>query len=159
MFAYRDHILFRWDTFSEVHDESKKKKRPNFIICTSDGIEVGCGEIKLSDTNFSDVEEDRCRAPEHLKKQLYKRLQVASEEMELLMLGFFIFGEELELSKMEFKEGRYEYSIIKLLKLPAMRATFQHMDESLEFLLEFFDMIKSTVAEKNGSVKPTISFE
>ncbi|CEJ00518.1 hypothetical protein RMCBS344292_14571 [Rhizopus microsporus] len=117
MFAYQDHILFRWDTSSEVYNESKKKKRPDFIICTSD-------------------EEDRCQVPEHLKKQLHKRFQVASEEKELAMLGFFIFSEELELSKMEFKEGKYEYSIIKLLKLPTMCATFQHMDESsyLNFL-------------------------
>ncbi|CAO3679529.1 hypothetical protein G6F70_001842 [Rhizopus microsporus] len=136
MFAYQDHILFRWDTSSEVYNESKKKKRPDFIICTSDGIEVGCGEIKPPDTNSSDVEEDHCQVPEHLKKQLHKRLQVASEEKELATLGFIIFSEELELSKMEFKEGKYEYSIIKLLKLPTMCATFQHMDESsyLNFL-------------------------
>ncbi|KAG1336466.1 hypothetical protein G6F62_006250 [Rhizopus arrhizus] len=171
MFAYQDHLFFRWDISSKVYDESKKKKRPDFIICTSDGFEVGCGEIKPPDTNSNEEKEDRCRIPEHLKKQLHMRLQVALEEKELVTFGFSIFGEELELSMMEFKEGKYEYSIIKLLKLPTMYATFERMDESVEYLLGFFDIIKSTVVEKNGSansslfmkykklLKPTISFE
>lgn len=72
---------------------------------------------------------------------------------------------------MEFKEGKYEYSIIKQLKLPTMHATFEHMDESLGFLLGFFDIIKNTIVEKNDPVKsslflkykellkPTISFK
>lgn len=171
IFAYHDHLFVRWDTSSEVYDESKRKKRPDFTICSFDGFEVGCGEIKPPNTNSHNVEEDRCRVPEHLKKQLHKRLQVASEEKELVTFGIFIFGEELDLSMMEFKEGKYEHSIIKQLKLPTMHATFEHMDESLEFLLGFFDIIKSTIVEKNDPVKsslflkykellkPTISFE
>ncbi|KAL0091799.1 hypothetical protein J3Q64DRAFT_1634936 [Phycomyces blakesleeanus] len=171
MFAYQDSLFFRWDTCSEVYDESKKKKRPDFIICTFDGFEVGCGEIKQPGTNYNDVEEDRCRVPEQLKKQLHKRLQTASEEKELATFGCFVFGEELELSMMEFKQGRYEYSVIKKLKLPTMCSTFERMDQSLEFLLGFFDIIKNTIVGKDGPVdsslflkykqllKPTISFE
>ncbi|KAI9006742.1 hypothetical protein CLU79DRAFT_840686 [Phycomyces nitens] len=148
-----------------------KKKRPDFIICAFDGLEVGCGEIKAPNTNSNEVEEGRCRVPEHLKKQLHKRLQVALDEKELVTFGVFIFGEKIELSMMEFKEGKYEYSVIKLLKLPTMSTTFERMDESLEFLLGFFDIIKSTVVEKNDLantslfskykelLKPTISFE
>ncbi|KAG0941112.1 hypothetical protein G6F32_008545 [Rhizopus arrhizus] len=61
MFAYQDHLFFRWDTSSKAYDESKKKKRPDFIICTSDGFEVGYGEIKPPDTNSNEEKEDRCR--------------------------------------------------------------------------------------------------
>lgn len=61
MFAYQYHLFFRWDTSSKAYDESKKKKRPDFIICTSDGFEVGCGEIKPPDTNSNEEKEDRCR--------------------------------------------------------------------------------------------------
>lgn len=67
IFAYHDHLFVRWDTSSEVYDESKRKKRPDFTICSFDGFEVGCGEIKPPNTNSHHVEEDRCRIPEHLK--------------------------------------------------------------------------------------------
>ncbi|CEP11768.1 hypothetical protein [Parasitella parasitica] len=165
--------IFRWDIYSKAYDESRKKKRPDFIICTSDGFEVGCGEIKLPKTACNEEEEDRCRVPEHLKKQLHMRLKVASEEKELVTYGILILSKKLQLSMMEFKEGKYEYSVIKRLQLPTMESTYQYMmDESVEYLLGFFDTIRSTIVARNGSssnftlfdqhkknLKPTISFE
>lgn len=145
MFAYSAHLFVRWDTSSGVYDESKKKMHPDFTICTLGGFEVSCEKIKLPEAKSNDVEEDRCRVPEHLKKQLHKRLQVASEEKELVAFGFFVFGEELELSMRLFKEERYEYSVIKQLKLPTMCTTFENMDKSLEFLLVLFILLNKRV--------------
>jgi hypothetical protein len=83
--------------YFEVYDESHNKKKPDFTICSLEGYELGYGEIKPSQINSNYVEEDRCRVPEHMKKQLQKRLQVASEEKELMTFALFIFGEEIDL--------------------------------------------------------------
>jgi hypothetical protein len=88
-FAYSQHLVVRWDTSSCAYDGSKKKKRPDFIISTVDGCEIGCGEVKPPCSHADLVEEDLCRVPEHLKRQLHKRLEVASYEKELVTFGFF----------------------------------------------------------------------
>lgn len=82
-----------------------RKMRPDFIILVCDGNEVGCGEIKPPTATANELKEDRCRIPEHMKRQLPRRLQSASDEKKLVTFGFFVFGQELELSMLEFKGG------------------------------------------------------
>lgn len=46
MLAYQDCLFVRWDVPTAAYDGADKRKRPDLTICSVDGVEVGCGEVK-----------------------------------------------------------------------------------------------------------------
>ncbi|KAI9344106.1 hypothetical protein BD770DRAFT_295884, partial [Pilaira anomala] len=88
---------------------------------------VGCGEIKPLNTPAKVIEEDLCRMAEFLKKKLHQRMIDAVKVSELQTFGILV------------NEKEYKYCIIKTLVLPTTPSTYTHMQETLAYLLGFFD--------------------
>lgn len=101
MLAYQDCLFVRWDVPTAAYDGADKRKRPDLTICSVDGVEVGCGEVKPPYASVFGAEEDCCWVPEHLRKLP----QAGTSENRSITFGFRICGEDLELSTMEFKGG------------------------------------------------------
>lgn len=163
--------LMLWDTLPiDYYDISTEMKRESITICSNFGEEIGFGEIEPLNTPLDVLEEDRCRIAENLKKQLHRRMKGAVNVTELQTFGILVYGETVELSIMKFEDGRYKYCIFKTLVIPTTPNTYKHMEQSLSFLLGFFDQMERSIngqrlegttqlfEEFKPTLRPTITF-
>ncbi|CEP16579.1 hypothetical protein [Parasitella parasitica] len=91
-----DHILFTdWDTTSLAVKEIRQGYtafRPDCLIITHNGVEVGTIEIKPLDTCKELVDVDVCRVAEICKRQLHMRMKVAKSTKEFATFGIIVAG-------------------------------------------------------------------
>lgn len=90
-----------WDVTANCYincDLDVHFNRHDFIIYTSDGTEVGTGEVKPDHTSDALIDIDRCRIAESCKKQLHQRLISARSSKEQYTYGVMIAGNSIELS-------------------------------------------------------------
>lgn len=161
-----------WESVPELYGSSNCKERLGFVLCDNSTCVVGCGEIKPLNTPAKVIEEDRCRMAEFLKKKLHQRMIDAVEVSELQTFGVLVNGDIIELSVMKFEEKEYKYCIIKILALPTTPSTYTHMQDSISYLLGFFDEIERSINDQKSILrnsdffaslkpylKPTVTFD
>ncbi|KAI9249016.1 hypothetical protein BY458DRAFT_494213 [Sporodiniella umbellata] len=146
--------------------------RPDIIIICHEGIEVGCGEVKPPKKSKELIDTDRARIAEICKRQLYLRLKKSSCTKEHCAFGILIgeIGMMLELTKLEFDNGIYNYSILKTIEIPGRKKAYDSIEKTFESLYSFTQMIEQSLPsekEKLSSLlfdqysdilKPTIRF-
>ncbi|KAI9301921.1 hypothetical protein BJ944DRAFT_152216, partial [Cunninghamella echinulata] len=116
--------------------------------------EVGNGEIKPPKTSQDQIIMDRIRIIETAKRQLHLRLLNALTEKELFTFGMMIAGYKVELYTVFFKNGFYGYKKIEEFTLPTHFNTYSSIDEALEFMLSFKNVMESTVDHNNNLTLP-----
>ena len=66
--------------------------RPDTLITTNKGVEVGTVEIKPLNTSKELIEIDTCKIAEICKRQIHIRMKEATTEKELASFGVIVSG-------------------------------------------------------------------
>ncbi|EIE84945.1 hypothetical protein RO3G_09655 [Rhizopus delemar RA 99-880] len=120
------------DISPAIPNISKVKRITPDIIFKYYDLEIGIGEVKPLNASKEQVEEDRIRIAELLKKLLHIRMSKAKHINEFIVFRIMIFGQQ------------YIFCLHKISILPTLPTTFTHMSLSLEYLHLFKDL-KPTV--------------
>jgi hypothetical protein len=148
-FMHRTKLFYRWDSTSDIYDNSITKKRPDFIITTIAGLEVACGEVKPPGTSEELLDIDRSRVQEHCKRQLHGRMYHAQSTKEFIVYGFMVAGPIVELYVTRFIENKYKTEKVKTITLPTMPDTHTNMRDSLEIMIGFFENLVGSLSSEN----------
>ncbi|KAG1169876.1 hypothetical protein G6F46_003049 [Rhizopus delemar] len=128
-------ISVDWDTTSAALKESVpdifKSIRPDLIVICAKGVEVGCGELKPFGKAKELIEIDRARIGEVCKRQLHVRMWKSKSMKEHVTFGILLAGYQLELIKLKFNNGEYEYSLLKTIKLFGRDAYYKDIENAL----------------------------
>ncbi|KAG1056594.1 hypothetical protein G6F43_001539 [Rhizopus delemar] len=128
-------ISVDWDTTSAALKESVpdifKSIRPDLIVICAKGVEVGCGELKPFGKAKELIEIDRPRIGEVCKRQLHVRMWKSKSMKEHVTLGILLAGYQLELIKLKFNNGEYEYSLLKTIKLFGRDTYYKDIENAL----------------------------
>lgn len=142
-------LHLEWDTTSNVYLDCQLKVqlcRHDFIIYTNDGTEIGTGEMKPYNANYSAILQRSISTAESLKKQLHKRMLLARSEKELVTYGVMIYGDQTELKTMTLTaDGKYNYITIYDATLPTSDKTYTFMEETLEILIQFISLAEKSL--------------
>lgn len=142
-------ISIDWDTssFSLLEEVPKEYKttRPDVIIICYEGVELGCGKVKPPKKCKELVDTDRARIAEICKRQLHLCLTSSKSPKEHCTFGVFVGGLVLELTKLEFDNGDYNCSILKVFKclvvakckMPGRSEVHESIEQILEALYSF----------------------
>ncbi|KAI8974438.1 hypothetical protein BDB01DRAFT_881019, partial [Pilobolus umbonatus] len=107
------------------------------ILFRHQDLDIGMGEVKHHLVSPSEVEIDRIRIAEMLKKMLHKRISRSKDKLEFIVFGMMIYGEKMEYYTMEYNEKNYILSLLRISVLPTLPNTFTYTSLSLETLYEF----------------------
>ncbi|KAG1140717.1 hypothetical protein G6F37_006898 [Rhizopus arrhizus] len=161
-FASSNKISIDWDisSFSLMEEVPKEylTTRLDIIMICYKGIEVGCGEVKPPKKSKELIDIDRARIAEVCKRQLHLRLQISSSIKEHCTFGALIGGMVLELTKLQFDNGEYNYSILKTIEMPGQNKTGGSIEEILESLYSFKQVIEQSLPSE-GEKPSSLSFD
>ncbi|GAA5813562.1 hypothetical protein MFLAVUS_007044 [Mucor flavus] len=148
--------------------------RPDCLIITRNGVEVGAIEIKPLDTCKELVDVDVCRVAEICKRQLHLRMKVARSTKELATFGIIVTGKHVFFNslRLDTVDGTYKYFQHGQVSLPIFESTVTDMEVFLESFLSFKECIKESLAseeeeeelpnlfdEYSHFIKPTIALK
>ncbi|KAI8891228.1 hypothetical protein K501DRAFT_166721, partial [Backusella circina FSU 941] len=104
--------------------------------------------------------EDRARLGESLKKQMHYRIKQAKSTKEFYVFGIFVVDDIIELYCSSFsKEKGYSFVLLKKIVLPTLMTSYTSLEESLEILFSFKEMIKNSQQDPLDYEKPYIQYE
>ncbi|KAI8373495.1 hypothetical protein EDC96DRAFT_563056 [Choanephora cucurbitarum] len=118
-------------------------KRPDVLLLSEDGVELGNGEVKPFGASPKEVEEDEARVPEMMKQQLHRRLVSSRSTKEHQAFGINFVGDQVTLSSLSFPG--YKYSIVGQFKLPTFEDSCSVMEHAVEIMTAFQALVKSTI--------------
>ncbi|KAI9262507.1 hypothetical protein EDC94DRAFT_95845 [Helicostylum pulchrum] len=156
-------INLKWEKSSFKHAcQDCKKLRLDFILY-SNGIEIGCGEVKICDEEDTElIENVPARMAETMKRQLHIRILNCRDEKEMKTFGILFKDHTIELYTMSFNRNAelpYQLYKVMILKIPNSRSTYTSMDETMEFLLGYKNAIISSLQKPEDIQKPLINYE
>ncbi|CEJ00001.1 hypothetical protein RMCBS344292_14071 [Rhizopus microsporus] len=157
-----DHILSTdWDTTSLAVKEVCQRYtafRPDCLIITYNGVEVGTIEIKPLDTCKELVDIDACRVAEICKRQLHLRMKVAKTTKEFATFGIIIAGKRIFFNslRLDTVDGTYKYFQHGEVSLPSFESTTTDMKVFLESMLSFKERIKESLASEEEEKLPPL---
>ncbi|KAG0219637.1 hypothetical protein BGX33_001809 [Mortierella sp. NVP41] len=148
------HICTIWNTVFNAHEGFSIKwdkrlndgglARPDMVISLN-GVAVGCGEIKPYLASRRSMDEDRARVAEFMKRTLHTRIVQARTESEFVVVGFCIFGDEVEISLMRWTDQReYVYRIYSGITLSSTIGNEDSIGQLLARLYFVRQWIKET---------------
>lgn len=150
MFDITDNIMINWDVNSKVYAQSNSfiiKNRPDAIFITKQGSEIGCVEIKPFNTDDDDIENDRIRIAEVLKKQLHLRIAISKGTINHQTFGLMIYGSTVEFYCMNLDASdNYNFTLLKTATLPTLQDTYTYMAGTLEIFKSFKKMILDSLS-------------
>ncbi|KAG1183650.1 hypothetical protein G6F36_008295 [Rhizopus arrhizus] len=146
-------ITVSWDISPAIPNISKVKRITPDIIFKYYDLEIGIGEVKPLNASKEQVEEDRIRIAELLKKLLHIRMSKAKHINEFIVFRIMIFGETIEYYTMKYIEQQYIFCLHKTSVLPTLPTTFTHMSLSLEYLHLFKSMMLQSVNERQNMIE------
>ncbi|CAO3611263.1 unnamed protein product [Mucor hiemalis] len=137
-----DRLSIDWDTTSFAVKEiplGYSSFRPDCIIITHNGEEVGTVEINPLDTSKNLVDTDVCKIAEICKHQLHLRMKVAKSTKEFKTFGLLISGRQVNFSSLKFDVATNEYVFVQHgeVSLPSFESTTNTMDKFLEATYAF----------------------
>lgn len=102
-------------------------------------IEVACGEVKKPGVSQKQLNEDKIRVLEVMKRQLNVRLKYAKAHYEAVTFGILVQGLSVVLLQMtlDLIKGVYVYQEQVPFLLPTTFETCSHMDTSIELMQAF----------------------
>ncbi|KAI7861235.1 hypothetical protein BDF14DRAFT_1962487 [Spinellus fusiger] len=175
MFSVDDFLSIDWDITSFATKEIPQgycAPRPDCIIISYDGVEVGNIEIKPVNAYKSLVDIDFCRIGELCKRQLHLRMKVAKTTKEFKTFGILINGYTMSFITLELNlSGEYRLIQHESVTIPDFAITSQHMQVYLETIISFKNHIIESLPndqdvnspciyeQYSHLIKPTISFK
>ncbi|CEG77951.1 hypothetical protein RMATCC62417_12622 [Rhizopus microsporus] len=149
-----------------------KAGRTDIIIICCCGVEVGCGEMKPPGKSMALVDKDGARIAELCKRQLHDRLKHATSAREQNTFGILVADVLLELTKLQFNNGNYLYSVLKSIEIPKRKEWYRGIEAFFEacFSFKLQALIEQSPGEGNdgnqlsiydqcsGLLKPTARF-
>ncbi|RCH99572.1 hypothetical protein CU097_015242 [Rhizopus azygosporus] len=132
--------------------------RPDRLIITYNGIEVGTIEIKPLDTCKELVDIDVCRVAEICKRMLHLRMKVAKTTKEFATFGIIIAGKRIFFNslRLDTVDGTYKYFQHGEVSLPSFESTTTDMEVFLESMLSFKERIKESLASEEEEKLPPL---
>ncbi|CAO3611251.1 unnamed protein product [Mucor hiemalis] len=115
IFAMDDRLSIDWDTTSFAVKEIPRgysSFRPDCIIITYKGEEVGTAEIKPLGTSKNLVDTDVCKIAEICKRKLHLRMEAAKSAKEFKTFGIMISGRQVNFSSLKFDVATNEYVFV-----------------------------------------------
>ncbi|KAI9468468.1 MAG: hypothetical protein EXX96DRAFT_590738 [Benjaminiella poitrasii] len=162
LFPLKDSISYKWDKSSfKINADDNKKLRLDFIFYANDQ-EIGCGEVKVYNDNYSLLDNDRARIAETMKRQLHVRIMNCKEQKEMMTFGMFCNVYDIELYIMTFDDKvkqPYQFYKIRTLTVPSSRHTYTNMEETLEYLKSFKNTMVSSLSNEVDITKPYMYHE
>ncbi|CEG70879.1 hypothetical protein RMATCC62417_06699 [Rhizopus microsporus] len=147
-------LAIDWDTLSFATKgripTTFKTDRPDVIIICCCGVEVGCGEVKPPGKGKALVDKNRARIAELCKRQLHARLKHATSAREQSTFGVLIAGMSLELTKLQFNNDNYFYSVLKSIELPRRSQWYSNIEAYFETLFSFKVLIEQSLGEEDN---------
>ncbi|KAF9096281.1 hypothetical protein BGX23_011671 [Mortierella sp. AD031] len=142
--------VFILDNYASLEERLDKRlndgglARPDMVISLN-GVAVGCGEIKPYLASRRSMDEDRARVAEFMKRTLHTRIVQARTESEFVVVGFCIFGDEVEISLMRWTDQReYVYRIYSGITLSSTIGNEDSIGQLLARLYFVRQWIKET---------------
>ncbi|KAL9536729.1 hypothetical protein MBANPS3_012413 [Mucor bainieri] len=153
-------FTIRCDVASEAYQTTDtnnfKTIRPDFLML-HESVELITVEVKPCNTAKSLIDEDEVRVAELSKKIMHRRMTKAKTVKEFCSFGICMVGEKMDLYKLEFNNGQYNYSKLDTITLPTMKHTYTHMQLSLEALFAFKNLVLSTLPNKDEILLPYLT--
>ncbi|KAI8048482.1 hypothetical protein BDF21DRAFT_469106 [Thamnidium elegans] len=153
-------MVIRCDVASQAYRDTDTSLfaiiRPDFLIMNGE-TELVAVEVKPFNGSPSLVEADEIRVAELTKKLLHRRMAKAKSTKEFSSFGIAIAGDNINLYKHDFENGKYTYQKVGNVKLPTMAHTFTHMTLTLEALFTFRKLIEATLPTEDDLLKPYMS--
>ncbi|KAI8886241.1 hypothetical protein K501DRAFT_178080, partial [Backusella circina FSU 941] len=119
--------------------------------------ELGCGEVKFGNACAKLLEEDWARLREMFKKQPHDRIFYAKTQNEFKTFGFFIYNSTIEIYTCEFTNNKeYVFFLLRLITLPTLKTLYTAMEEALEIMMSFKEMITGSKHDESLSEAPYI---
>ncbi|CAO3677137.1 unnamed protein product [Rhizopus stolonifer] len=182
MFSMDDPLSIDWDITSFATREIPEgycAPRPDCIIISHNGIEVGTIEIKPLYTCKGLVEVDFCRIGELCKRQLHLPMKVAKTTKEFKTFGILVNGKQDNICKLQETDPHYlsyvlirvqnelcnraineggEYKLIQhdTLMIPNFTCNAQQMEMFLETMFSFKNQIMESLVDESEKDKPCI---
>ncbi|KAL0088628.1 hypothetical protein J3Q64DRAFT_1340482 [Phycomyces blakesleeanus] len=157
IFPAKGVLSCKWERSSTLQASTACKKVRTDLILIANGQEVGCGEIKTPCPTSQLLEEDRSRIAETLKRQLHARIMKSKDVKEFFTFGIIFDGFNIELYMMIFDFQRtlpYQFYYVERVKLPTSFESYNNMEETIEYLLSFKNLILSSLAGEEDMHKP-----
>ncbi|RCH88949.1 hypothetical protein CU097_005395 [Rhizopus azygosporus] len=107
-----------------------KTDRPDIIIICCCGVEVGCGEVKPPGKGKALVDKNRARIAD--------------------TFGVLVAGMSLELTKLQFNNDNYFYSVLKSIELPGRSQWYSNIEAYFETLFSFKVLIEQSPGEEDN---------
>ncbi|KAG1039035.1 hypothetical protein G6F43_012592 [Rhizopus delemar] len=175
VFSMDDPLSIDWDITSFATrkiPEGYCAPRPDCIIISHNGIEVGTIEIKPLSTCKRLVKVDFCRIGELCKRQLHIQMKVAKSTKEFRTFGLLVDGYKMSFATEELDENG-EYKLIQhdTVMIPSFTCNAQQMETFLETIFSFKNQIMESLVDESEKdkpciyeqhshiIKPTIAFE
>ncbi|CEP09504.1 hypothetical protein [Parasitella parasitica] len=150
-------VYIEWEKASATNTTSEGCNiRTDFLLYDT-YQELGCGEVKVGNVCAKLLDEDRARLGEMLKKQLHDRIFHAKTQNEFKTFGFFIYNSTIEIYTCEFTNNKeYVFVLLRLITLPTLKTSYTAMEEALEIMMSFKEMIIASKHDERLSEVPYI---